>query len=66
VPFEKDDPGSPLNRRISIIVMNREAEDRFFNAARAESEVPAEGIENVESVEANVDTNSSRPATTGR
>ncbi|MBW8828493.1 MAG: flagellar motor protein MotB [Burkholderiales bacterium] len=28
--FDKDDPLSPVNRRISIIVMNREAEDRFF------------------------------------
>jgi chemotaxis protein MotB len=25
------DPLSPVNRRISIIVMNRDAEDRFFN-----------------------------------
>jgi chemotaxis protein MotB len=30
VPFDKADPASPANRRISIIVMNREAEDRFF------------------------------------
>jgi chemotaxis protein MotB len=29
-PFERDDPLAPSNRRISIIVMNREAEDRFF------------------------------------
>ncbi len=28
--FDRDDPSSPVNRRISIIVMNREAEDRFF------------------------------------
>jgi chemotaxis protein MotB len=28
--FDRDDPTSPVNRRISIIVMNREAEDRFF------------------------------------
>lgn len=28
--FDKADPESPANRRISIIVMNREAEDRFF------------------------------------
>ena len=34
---EKNDPESPLNRRISIIVMNREAEDRVFKAAEAES-----------------------------
>lgn len=29
-PFERKDPLSPVNRRISIIVMNKEAEDRFF------------------------------------
>jgi chemotaxis protein MotB len=28
--FDKDDARSPINRRISIIVMNRDAEDRFF------------------------------------
>ncbi|HET8693141.1 MAG TPA: flagellar motor protein MotB, partial [Aquabacterium sp.] len=37
MPYEKDDPESPLNRRISIIVMNRAAEDRIFEAAQAES-----------------------------
>jgi chemotaxis protein MotB len=37
MPFEKKDPLSPLNRRISIIVMNREAEDRFYQAAEAEA-----------------------------
>jgi chemotaxis protein MotB len=35
--YEKDDPQSPLNRRISIIVMNREAEDRVFKAAEKEA-----------------------------
>jgi chemotaxis protein MotB len=29
-PFDRNDPEAPANRRISIIVMNREAEDRFF------------------------------------
>lgn len=29
-PFDRQDPLAPTNRRISIIVMNREAEDRFF------------------------------------
>lgn len=29
-PFIADDPLDPQNRRISIIVMNRDAEDRFF------------------------------------
>ena len=31
--FEPQDPLAPTNRRISIIVMNREAEDRFFRTA---------------------------------
>ena len=30
VLLDKDDPASPTNRRISIIVMNRDAEDRLF------------------------------------
>jgi chemotaxis protein MotB len=30
VPFERKDPAAPMNRRISIIVMNRDAEERFF------------------------------------
>jgi DNA gyrase/topoisomerase IV subunit B len=34
-PFEPKDPLAPSNRRISIIVMNREAEDRFFKTAPA-------------------------------
>ncbi|HJV70830.1 flagellar motor protein MotB [Ideonella sp.] len=29
-PFDRNDPSSAANRRISIIVMNREAEDRVF------------------------------------
>ena len=29
-PFSRDDPQSPQNRRISLTVMNREAEDRVF------------------------------------
>ena len=45
--IEPDNPASPANRRISIIVMNREAEDRFFRTAPDavevnESEPPAE------------------------
>ena len=32
-PFDRDDPTGPSNRRISIIVMNREAEDRVFRTA---------------------------------
>lgn len=30
-PFDRQDPLAPTNRRISIIVMNREAEERFFS-----------------------------------
>jgi chemotaxis protein MotB len=32
-PFDRQDPLAPTNRRISIIVMNREAEDRFWRTA---------------------------------
>ncbi len=32
-PFDKQDPLAPVNRRISIIVMNREAESRFYRTA---------------------------------
>lgn len=31
--MEREDPTSPANRRISIIVMNRDAEDRMFRTA---------------------------------
>ena len=41
-PMENTDPLSPTNRRISIIVMNRDAEDRFFNnLSEPESEEPS-------------------------
>ncbi|WP_298013311.1 flagellar motor protein MotB [uncultured Aquabacterium sp.] len=62
--YEKDSPESPLNRRISIIVMNREAEDRFFGAARAES-VTAEDDE-PPSAPPESDIRPSRPDLTGR
>ncbi|MEY4754682.1 MAG: hypothetical protein RJA44_2357 [Pseudomonadota bacterium] len=32
VPFDPQQPNAPINRRISIIVMTREAEDQFFNS----------------------------------
>jgi chemotaxis protein MotB len=32
-PFEEQDPMAPVNRRISIIVMNREAQDRLLRVA---------------------------------
>jgi len=31
-PFDRRDPASPANRRISIVVMTREAEDALFRA----------------------------------
>ena len=44
-PFDAADPKAPANRRISIIVMNRDAEDRMFRTA---PEVAAElGVEAV-------------------
>ncbi len=41
VPFDRRDPASPGNRRISIIVMNREAENAMFHSAPAAAEAPA-------------------------
>jgi chemotaxis protein MotB len=37
-PLPDTDPLSPTNRRISIIVMNREAEDRFFNSPSSQDD----------------------------
>jgi chemotaxis protein MotB len=36
VPLERNDPLAPANRRISIIVMNRDAEDRLFGITDSE------------------------------
>jgi chemotaxis protein MotB len=43
-PFDSKDPAAPQNRRISIIVMNRDAENRVFHTAPEppEPEVAAE------------------------
>lgn len=40
VPYDAQDPRAPNNRRISIIVMNRDAEDRFFGVEDAEAPEP--------------------------
>jgi chemotaxis protein MotB len=37
-PFDEKDPNAPANRRISIIVMNRDAEDRMFKPLDAAAE----------------------------
>ena len=44
-PFNRNEPADPQNRRISIIVMNRDAEDRFYRptADRVEPAGPAAG-----------------------
>jgi chemotaxis protein MotB len=39
--YDKDHPLSPLNRRISIIVMNHEAEDHFFQSNQVEDAASA-------------------------
>ena len=41
-PFDRKDPSSPANRRISLIVMNREAEERLFRDALQAPEPEAE------------------------
>jgi chemotaxis protein MotB len=42
-PFDRRDPSAPANRRISIIVMTREAEERVFRATPEEA--PAEAAD---------------------
>ena len=41
--FDRSDPLNPQNRRISIIVMNREAEDRMFQGESAAAAPETEG-----------------------
>ena len=48
-PFDRRDPTGPSNRRISIVVMTREAEERVFRVAReatppAEATAPTAGV----------------------
>ena len=40
-PIDRKDPAAPTNRRISIIVMTREAEERVFSGGRLLAEPPA-------------------------
>ena len=40
--FEPDNPAGPANRRISIIVMNREAEDRILRPGTPPEPEPAQ------------------------
>ena len=44
-PFNRDDPADPQNRRISIIVMNRDAEDRFYRPTADMVTAPAQADE---------------------
>ncbi len=46
--IEPADPASPANRRISIIVMNREAEDRILKPAAPPEPEPAPHAERVD------------------
>jgi chemotaxis protein MotB len=42
--LDANDPLNPVNRRISIIVMNRDAEERFFRTAPEAASAPAEPL----------------------
>lgn len=44
VPLLPEDPSHPANRRISIIVMNKKAEDRFFNREPEVDAAPTEQV----------------------
>jgi chemotaxis protein MotB len=41
-PYDRRDPAAPANRRISIIVMTREAEERVFRATPEEEPAAAD------------------------
>ena len=45
VPFDASDPNNPVNRRISIIVMNRDAEDRLLRLKPDDEEPAADRIQ---------------------
>jgi len=62
IPYERDNPLSPLNRRISITVMNRDAQDRMYAAmdpAPAASAPVAGGEGAVDGADADTDSTSS-------
>jgi len=42
-PYDRKDPAAPVNRRISLIVMTREAEERVFRDAMVSSDVSEPG-----------------------
>ncbi|HUG25733.1 OmpA family protein, partial [Piscinibacter sp.] len=42
--LDRNDPLNPANRRISIIVMNRDAEDRFFGLPAETEELSEEAL----------------------
>jgi chemotaxis protein MotB len=44
VPFDKDNANNPINRRISIIVMNRQTEEAVRNDGGGKLEVPAQAL----------------------
>jgi chemotaxis protein MotB len=44
VPLEPNDPLSPTNRRITILVMTKEAEERLLGAANSEPDAGSEPV----------------------
>ena len=69
-PFNRKEPADPQNRRISIIVMNRDAEDRFYRptADLVEPSTPPALVPKAAETGARAETPSrvSSPAVTGR
>jgi chemotaxis protein MotB len=59
IPYDRDNPHSPLNRRISIIVMNRDAEDRMYEAMDPLAAQPADEAASGPAAAAAVDSASS-------
>jgi chemotaxis protein MotB len=45
VMFDADNPRNPVNRRITIVVLNHEAEERVFSGTEVDTSDGAEPVE---------------------
>ncbi|HEY9102098.1 flagellar motor protein MotB [Chitinimonas sp.] len=52
VPFDKDNPANPVNRRISIIVLNKEAEQNIMKLAGKQAGEPEQADSAAEAIQA--------------
>ena len=67
-PFDHQNPNEPQSRRISIIVMNRDAEERFYRPAaeRLDPAAPQDAESTAAATRPEKSTSVSSPVVTGR